>query len=94
MIILTVCKVQPDHYSISHLEGTIQLHSIVQDYSWQGVLVVIWFVAENEQEVVMESVGQDEQRHQITRFLALKKGWVDRPKRGVEQLWGASHSSR
>jgi hypothetical protein len=88
MMISTICKVRPDHYSISHLEGTIQLHSIVQDYSWQGVLVVIRFVAENEQEVVIESVGRDELGYQITRFLVLKKEWVDRPKRGIEQFWG------
>lgn len=50
--------------------------------------MVIRFVAENEQEVVIESVGRDELGYQITRFLVLKKEWVDRPKRGIEQFWG------
>jgi hypothetical protein len=51
------------------------------------VLVVIQFLAENEQEVIIESVGQDELGYQITRFLVLKKDWVDMPKQGVEQFW-------
>jgi hypothetical protein len=57
MIISDTCKICPDHYKISVSEGKIHLHSVVRDYLWPGVLVVICFVAENEKEIVAECVG-------------------------------------
>jgi hypothetical protein len=91
MVITEVCKIQPDHYTVNFSEGTIQLHSVVQDYSWPGVLVVVWFVAENGQEVVVESVGWDEQGHQIARFLVVKRDQVsilERSQWGMGRFWG------
>lgn len=91
MVITEVCKIRPDHYTVNFAEGTIQLHSVVQDYSWPGVLVVIRFVAENEKEVVVESVGRDERGHQIARFLVVKRDQVSIPERsrwGMGRFWG------
>src|SRR5882762_5537709 len=78
MIMSYTCKIQPDHYKVSISEGQIQLHSVVQDYLWSGVLVIIGFVAENEKEVVVECVGQDEWGNRIIQFLILEKGIMDR----------------
>jgi hypothetical protein len=40
MIISNVCKIRPDHYKIDWVEGRFQVNSVVQDYSWDGELVV------------------------------------------------------
>jgi hypothetical protein len=42
------------------------------------VLVVFCFVAENEREIVAESVGRDEQGNRIIWYLVVEKGLVDR----------------
>src|SRR6202790_5870451 len=78
MIISNTCKIRPDHYRVSVSEGRIHLHSVVQDYLWPGVLVVVGFVAENEREIVAECVGRDEQGNRIIRYLVVEKGLVDR----------------
>jgi len=78
MIMSYTCKIHPHHYKVSILEGQIQLRSVVQDYLWPGVLVIIGFVAENEMEVVAECVGQDEWGNRIIQFLVLEKGIMDR----------------
>lgn len=78
MIISDICKIRPDHYKVNVSEGKIHLHSVVQDYLWPGVLVIIGFVAENEKEVVAECVGRDIWGNRIIRFLVLEKGIVDR----------------
>jgi len=78
MIISDTCKIRPDHYKVSVSEGRIHLHSVVQDYLWPGVLVVVGFVAENEREIVAECVGRDEQGNRIIRYLVVEKGLVDR----------------
>jgi hypothetical protein len=78
MIISDTCKIRPDHYKVSVSEGKIHLHSVVQDYLWPGVLVVICFVAENEREIVAECVGRDEQGNRIIWYLVVEKGLVDR----------------
>jgi len=78
MIISDTCKIRPDHYKVSVSEGRIHLHSVVQDYLWPGVLVVVGFVAENEREIVAECVGWDEQGNRIIRYLVVEKGLVDR----------------
>src|SRR6202051_1143211 len=44
MIISNTCKIHPDHYKVSVSEGRIHLHSVVQDYLWPGVLVVVGLV--------------------------------------------------
>jgi len=78
MIISDTCKIRPDHYKVSVSEGRIHLHSVVQDYLWPGVLVIIRFVAENERDIVAECVGRDEQGNRIIRYLVVEKGLVDR----------------
>ena len=78
MIISDTCKIHPDHYKVSISEGRIHLHSVVQDYLWPGVLVIIRFVAENERDIVAECVGRDEQGNRIIRYLVMEKGLVDR----------------
>ena len=78
MIISNTCKIRPDHYRVSVSEGRIHLHSVVQDYLWPGVLVVVGFVAENEREIVAECVGRDEQGNRIIWYLVVEKGLVDR----------------
>jgi hypothetical protein len=47
----------------------------VWDYSWNGELVIIQFVAENPEEIVAEGVGQDQSGHRIIRFLVVDKNW-------------------
>ena len=66
MIILDVCKIQPDHYKVNLVDGWFHVNSVVQDYCWKGDLVVIQYVAENDKEVVAECMGQDESGHMIT----------------------------
>jgi hypothetical protein len=78
MIISDTCKVRPDHYKVNVSEGRFHLHSVVQDYLWPGVLVVVRFVAENERDIVAECVGRDEQGNRIIRYLVMEKGLVDR----------------
>ena len=77
MIISNVCKIRPDHYKIDWVEGRFQVNSVVQDYSWDGELVVTRFVAENCDEVVAEGVGRDESGCRIVRFLVVDKCWLD-----------------
>ena len=55
------------------MDGWFQVNSVVRDYCWQGDLVVIRYVAENDREVVAECIGQDESGHMITRFLVVDK---------------------
>ena len=78
MIISDTCKIRPDHYKVSVSERRIHLYSVVQDYLWPGVLVVVHFVAENEREIVAECVGWHEQGNRIIRYLVVEKGLVDR----------------
>jgi len=73
MIISNTCKIRPDHYRVSVSEGRIHLHSVVQDYLWPGVLVVVGFVAENEREIVAECmVGMS--REIESSVLVVEKG--------------------
>jgi hypothetical protein len=46
MIISDVCKIQPDHYKVNWVDGCFQ-DNVVQDHYWNGELVVIQYVAEN-----------------------------------------------
>ena len=78
MIIAHVCKVRLDHFKVNWVEGRFRVNEWVQDYSWRGPMVVIWFVAENRSELVAECMGWAELGRQITRFLVLEKSWVDR----------------
>ena len=66
MIILNVCKIQPDHYKVNWVDGWFHVNSVIQDYRWKGDLVVIQYVAQNDEEVVAECMGQDESGHMIT----------------------------
>jgi len=99
MIISNTCKIRPDHYRVSVSEGRIHLHSVVQDYLWPGVLVVVGFVAENEREIVAECVGRDEQGNRIIRYLVVEKGLVDRSwtiwklTRALDEDWYMSRGS-
>src|ERR1700727_1923703 len=43
MIIMHVCKVRPDHFKVNWVEGRFQVNEWVQDYSWRGPMVVVWF---------------------------------------------------
>jgi hypothetical protein len=73
MIISDVCKIRPDHYKVNWVDGWFQVNSVVRDYHWEGDLVVIKYVAENDREVVAECMGQDELGCMITRFLVVDK---------------------
>ena len=50
-------------------------------------MVVVHFAAENRRELVVECMGWAESGRQITRFLVLKKSWVDRSDNLVVSLW-------
>jgi hypothetical protein len=52
----------------------------LQDYSWDGKLVVTQYVVGNHGEVVAENVGQDESGCRIVQFLVVNKCWLDRSK--------------
>jgi len=60
MIMSYTCKIQPDHYKISISEGQIQLHSVVQDYLWSGVLVIMWLRMRRKLSVLVEMSGEIE----------------------------------
>ena len=57
------------------MDGWFHTNSVVQDYQWKGGLVVIQYVAENDEEVVAECMGQDESGRMITQFLVVDKSW-------------------
>ena len=58
------------------MDGWFHVNSVVQDYHWKGDLVVIQYVAENDEEVVAECMGQDESGCMITQFLVVDKSWL------------------
>jgi hypothetical protein len=69
------------------VEGIFRVNEWVQDYSWRGPMVVVWFAAENRRELVVECMGWAKSGRQITRFLVLEKPWVDRSDNLVVSLW-------
>ena len=58
MIILDVSKILLDHYKVNWVDGWFQVNNGVQDDHWKGDLVVIWYVAKNDKEVVAEYMCQ------------------------------------
>ena len=78
MILSDICKIRPDHYKVNLVDGRFQVGGVVQDYEWTGDLLVLWFIAENDGELVAECLGQNESGGRITRFLVVDKHWVDR----------------
>ena len=69
MIIARVCQVRPDHFKVNWVEGHFWVNKLVQDYSWKGSLRVIWYVAVNGRELMVECMGWDESGRKIIRFL-------------------------
>jgi hypothetical protein len=80
MIISHVCHIRPDHFLVGHSTLPFQLGTLVQDYTWSGALVVVRYVTENSEEVVVECAGWNIAGDQITHFLVVDKSqvhWID-----------------
>ena len=63
------CALRPDHYRVSHAEGSIGVGNLVKAKVWAGPLRVLRFVAQNCWDTVAECEGRGGSGERIVRFI-------------------------
>src|SRR5882762_6732228 len=63
------CTLHPDHYRVSHTEGSIGVGTLVKAKTWAGPLHILQFVAQNCLYTVAKCEGRDGSGERIMHFI-------------------------
>ncbi|KIM90850.1 hypothetical protein PILCRDRAFT_1095 [Piloderma croceum F 1598] len=88
-IICYSCRVRLDHFRVEFTSGPVHINSLVQSEDWDGLMLVLRWVAVNLLEIVGECKGRDFEGQRIVRFLVFMHLRVCRPEdlMLVEGVW-------